>query len=273
MGEVTIGFGAEPYMCEDCWLDTGKKVTALVRMMPQVIVAQFGDAKDYIGVEYWCCPSCFRPRKPVKKTADRKPKDQRKLEYDRKWSAKYGGSIRGHQLCEWWDTSITESEKARIRKARGNKSVDGVRSVPWLGESNADYLSGLASHYVAQVDVVLAMKLFDKSIDLMSEKDIPKSLALHSKKVGVIFKASRSDEDLLPMFASACRAMIEYSRPRKSYFKEPVVHVGYQKLYQHLISMGDASGALSLAREALDGPWLGDWQRRVARGEKSIKPT
>ncbi|WP_441278587.1 hypothetical protein AB7783_20010 [Tardiphaga sp. 172_B4_N1_3] len=272
MGEIVLSFSGHPYMCEDCWLDSGKKVTALVRMMPEVIVAEFGNRKDYIGVEYWCCPCCYRPKKPVRKSVEKKPKDRQRSEYDLKWRKLYGGAIRGHQLCEWWDASVSDAEKARIRTARGNKSVDGVNSVPWLGGSSADYLSNLALHYVAPVDLILAAKLLDKSIDLVSEKDIPKSLSFHSNKIDMIFKASRGDEDLLPILMSACQAMIEYSRPRATYFKVPVAHVGYQKLYQHLISMGDVNGALSLAREALDGRWLGDWQRRVARGEKSIKP-
>jgi hypothetical protein len=210
---------------------------------------------------------CFRPKQPIRKSnPDRKSKNPQEAEYDNKWKATYGGYIRKYRLCEWWDSTFSSSEKARVRLASGNKSVDGVNAyVNIAGWSAVDWLSDFALRRLESADLMLALKFLDQALNLIQGENIPKAFALHAKKIDLVYKASRGDEDLFPFLIGACEEMIEYSRPRVSFFKVPIEHVGYKRLYLHLDAVGEFEMALTVANDALNGGWLGDWHRRVAR--------
>jgi hypothetical protein len=212
MSEVVLGFKAQPYRCEDCWLDSGREVRALVRMMPEVHVLHFGERKEFVGAEAWCCPVCFRPKNSIRKSkADQKNKDPEEIEYNNKWGTIYGGYVRKYRLCEWWDSNFSASEKSLIRRASKNKTVDGVNSHVPGGWSVVDWLCNFGSRTLGTKNVTLAVRFIDQALQFVETKDIPKAFAVHAQKIDLVYAASRGDHELFPHLVRACEQMIDYS--------------------------------------------------------------
>ena len=114
------------------------------------------------------------------------------------------------------------------------------------------------------------VRFIDQALQFVETKDIPKAFAVHAQKIDLVYAASRGDHELFPHLVRACEQMIDYSRPRAEFFKVPIVHAGYQRLYLHYEAIGDYENALAIASDALNGGWLGDWQRRVLRCQKKL---
>ena len=60
---VQLRLVTEEYVCTPCLRERGVRITALVRMMPHVILLD----GEPVGNEAWCCPACYRPAFPIRR--------------------------------------------------------------------------------------------------------------------------------------------------------------------------------------------------------------
>jgi hypothetical protein len=175
---------------------------------------------------------------------------------------------------------LTGDERASIQEAYkplGFSSDSLTTGQIRTSETTLDFLSNLSGHFKKDEDRPLGYKILDHAEQVaLNSPDVLANHFFYQSAIEMHYR-DRSDPAHLGEAVRACRAQIEIAKAAAKAFKKESPgnlpeHVGYKQLAIILAGQGLNADVASLARQAKNEGWSGDWDRRIAEStEKKPK--
>ncbi len=198
-------------------------------------------------------------------------------------------SSQGTELSTWWINAFTEEERkyisskydplvmsdSNIDKAQGTITFDGPGRVK---------LHGLSTWFRSRKDRDIERRLLEKSESVALEEGNVEDLhRTYRWMIPHYYKDRNEDTDALEKAISACKRQIDIAPQMAQVFMKEdwfssdnsegegfPEHTGFKQLAIILAKQGDFREAIRISKTALEQGWNGDWEKRIARYEKSL---
>lgn len=197
---------------------------------------------------------------------------------------KIKGSLEYYDLVDWWSETFTDQEKRHIEDVfhpLGSDPNDRPLTqgdLSYSSQSASGLLSALAGWFNNSKDRYLAKKIIEKAYELAkSENNV---LDLHfvlSEMITIYYRERNDNSASLERSIEACEEQIEIAPDAaKAYMYEYQdefglpAHNGFKQLSIIYKKQGDFEKVVSLAKNAKEQGWAGDWDKRIAFAMKKI---
>ena len=197
---------------------------------------------------------------------------------------KVEGEIGYHSLTEWWLSNFTEEERKYIEaryKPLGIRVTDErpltQGTISWSSGRSAQLLSGLATNFEGPKDRHIARRLLKKAEDVAGSNILDRHF-VYSEMIQVYYRDRDNDPNALGDAIGACEKQIEIGPEAVQAWRaeyptdtELPSHRGFTQLAIIREKERDYSKVITLAKEAMNQGWAGDWEHRIARNEKRLQ--
>ena len=196
------------------------------------------------------------------------------------FSKKTKGLIRYHELADWWDNELSDTERRTIQeKYRPMGTQENVLTegeVSSSAHTTIAFLTFLAGWLKSKEDRSIARKILKKAEEYLDDKtDILDQHFYYLAEIQLYYK-DREKPKFLQKVVDACKKQVKISKKavevfKKEYPKNPLPgHTGYEQLSIIYDKQGKHKEAIKLSKEALGEGWMGDWEKRIGRYHKKL---
>jgi hypothetical protein len=191
--------------------------------------------------------------------------------------AQVGGTLGYLGLGEWWLSAFTEAERRHIldvHQPLGSTGASLVRgSIGYTSQTPVGLLWALAGWLTKPQDRPLAHRFLAKAEELASSSSVLDRHFLYSQEVDIFYK-DRDDPVMMDAAIAACQGQINLGpEAAKAFLAEYPgsslpSHRGFEQLAIIREKQGNCQDAISLAEQAQNQGWSGDWTNRIERCSK-----
>jgi hypothetical protein len=192
------------------------------------------------------------------------------------------GLIGYFRLTDWWLATFTEPERAFIEATYKPFTIGSQPThtseltqgrIEHTTETAARFLCGLASWFRKPTDRHLARRMLEKAEMVAGEHPLDLHFIYHGM-IEVYYRDRGSELSALKAALRACQQQIQLAPRAAQAFRTAYPgqslpsHAGFTQLAIIREKQHNYLDAISLAHQAKEQGWAGDWDKRIARCQR-----